>query len=409
MNKNITVIENGGVTSPAGFKAAGITAGIKASGKPDMAMVFSEKPAEFAGAFTSCLFAAAPVLLDRERCLNSKFIQAVIVNSGNANACTGKKGLESARRMSELAAAELGIAPEAVMVSSTGRIGVQLNLEIIGKGIKMAAGALKSDGGQEAARAIMTTDTVPKSAAVSFQVNGKTITIGGMTKGAGMISPKMVLPHATMLCYLTTDAAADNELLREMLGEGVDASFNRITIDNDMSTNDTCLIMANGASGVRIMKNTPEAELFHDALSTLMKKLAIAMVNDGEGITKVVTVEIYGAANRGDAEKAARAVANSMLCKTAWFGGDPNWGRVAAALGYSGATFAPEKVDVFYNDKPVIKEGQDAGTPEKELAAVMANREFTIKCMLNCGNVDYNIWTSDLTYEYVKINAEYTT
>ncbi len=409
MNNKIEFVENGSVTTPAGFKACGVTAGLKASGKADMAMLYSEVPANFAGAFTSCIFAAAPVQLCRKRVLESKVMQAVIVNSGNANACTGKPGLENAQKTTEAVAASLNIAPEAVMVSSTGRIGVNLNMEKILNGVSLAAKALRSDGGQEAARAIMTTDTVPKSAAVTFEVNGKKISIGGMTKGAGMISPKMVLPHATMLCYITTDAKMDNALLAGMLENGVDGSFNRITIDNDMSTNDTCILMANGKSGVEIAKGSPEAALFSDALGMLMKHLALAMVRDGEGATKLVTVDILGARNREDAEKAARAVANSMLCKTAWFGGDPNWGRVAAALGYSGAQFEQENVDVFYNDKPVIKQGKDAGTPEKVLAAEMAGKEFTISCHLNAGDAAYNIWTSDLTYEYVKINAEYTT
>ncbi len=409
MHDEITFVEGGSVTTPAGFKASGVTAGLKASGKADMAMVYSEVPANFAGAFTSCLFAAAPVQLCRRRVLESKFLQAVVVNSGNANACTGKPGLDNAEKTCEAAAAALGINPEAVMVSSTGRIGVNLNMEKILNGVALAARALDSNGGLTAAKAIMTTDTVHKCAAVTFDVNGRKVSIGGMTKGSGMISPKMVLPHATMLCYITTDAQVDNALLAEMLGVGVDGSFNRITIDNDMSTNDTCVIMANGKSGAVISAGSPAAALFSEALGQLMKHLAVAMVRDGEGVTKLITVDVSGARNREDAEKAARAVANSMLCKTAWFGGDPNWGRVAAALGYSGALFAPEKVDVFYNDKPVIRQGQDAGTPEKVLAAEMAGREFTISCRLNAGDASYHIWTSDLTYEYVKINAEYTT
>ncbi|MDD3116411.1 MAG: bifunctional glutamate N-acetyltransferase/amino-acid acetyltransferase ArgJ [Lentisphaerae bacterium] len=409
MNDFFKFVENGSITTPQGFRACGVTAGLKASGKADMALIFSEIPANFAGAFTSCLFAAAPVQVDRKRVLDSKFVQAIIVNSGNANACTGRIGLENAEKTCQMTAQKMGLTPDAVMVSSTGRIGVQLNMAKIAKGIELAAAALSNDGGSDAARAIMTTDTVPKTAAVTFTIDGKPVSIGAMTKGAGMISPKMVLPHATMLCYITTDARIENSLLAKMLGIGVDLSFNRITIDNDMSTNDSCIIMANGKSGITIQQNSTNAELFQQALSALLKKLAVAMVKDGEGATKLVNIEIHGAASRVDAEKAAKAVANSMLCKTAWFGGDPNWGRVAAALGYSGAIFEPEKVDVYYNSKPVIKKGQDAGTPEKELAAEMAGREFTIKCNLNAGSVDYNVWTSDLSYEYVKINAEYTT
>ncbi|MDD2479160.1 MAG: bifunctional glutamate N-acetyltransferase/amino-acid acetyltransferase ArgJ [Victivallaceae bacterium] len=409
MSKLFEFVENGCITTPVGFKASGVTAGLKASGNADMALIFSEMPANFAGAFTSCLFAAAPVQLDRQRVLNSKSLQAIIVNSGNANACTGQKGLKNAEETCVMTAEKLGIEAESVMVSSTGRIGVQLDMTKIVKGVELAVNALTDDSGHIAARAIMTTDTVPKTTAVTFEIDGKKVSIGAMTKGAGMISPKMTLAHATMLCYITTDAKIENALLAKMLEISVDLSFNRITIDNDMSTNDSCIIMANGKSGAIVSEDSPAGELFQDALNALLENLAIAMVKDGEGATKLINIKIHGAANRGDAEKAAKAVANSMLCKTAWFGGDPNWGRVAAALGYSGATFEQEKVDVYYNSKPVIKNGQDAGTPEKELAAEMAGKEFTISCYLNAGTATYNVWTSDLSYDYVKINAEYTT
>lgn len=409
MIENFRFVEKGCITTPVGFKASGVTAGLKASGNADMALIFSETPANFAGAFTSCLFAAAPVQLDRQRVLNSKYLQAIIVNSGNANACTGQEGLRNAEKTCALTAGKLGVEAESVMVSSTGRIGVQLNMAKISKGVELAVNALASDGGHVAARAIMTTDTVPKTAAVTFELDGKSVSIGAMTKGAGMISPKMALPHATMLCYITTDARIENALLAKMLGVGVDLSFNRITIDNDMSTNDSCVIMANGKSGATVIEGSPAAELFQNALNGLLENLAIAMVKDGEGATKLINIKIHGARNRDEAEKAAKAVANSMLCKTAWFGGDPNWGRVAAALGYSGAVFEQEKVDVYYNSKPVIKNGQDAGTLEKELAAEMAGKEFTISCYLNAGTAQHNVWTSDLSYDYVKINAEYTT
>lgn len=409
MSGKFSVVENGSVTSPKGFKASGIVAGLKVSGKPDMALIFSEEPANFAGAFTTCTFAAAPVLLDRERTVSQPVIQAVIVNSGNANACTGDPGLENAREMCRMTGGKLGIASEAVMVSSTGRIGVQLPMDIIASGIDKAVDALDCDGGLKAAEAIMTTDTCRKSIALTLDIGGGTVTLGGMTKGAGMIDPKLTVPHATMLCYITTDACIDNELLSEFLGQGIELSFNRINIDGDMSTNDTTILMANGCSGVNIGKGSAEAGIFYEALLFLMQELAREMVMDGEGVTKFVTVNIDNARSEADARLCANAISNSLLCKTAWFGCDPNWGRIVAALGYSGAEFDAGKVIIHYDDKPVVMNGQDAGTPEKELAEVLKKREFTVNVNLNAGDASYYMWTNDISYEYVKINAEYHT
>jgi glutamate N-acetyltransferase/amino-acid N-acetyltransferase len=409
MSDFFTVIDGGSVTSPAGFQAAGITAGLKRSGKPDMALIFSKIPANFSGAFTSCTFAAAPVLVCRERVKTQEKIQAVIINSGNANACTGIPGIKNAEIMCLAAGTCLGINAASVMVSSTGRIGVQMPMDVINAGIAKAVQALNDDGGLVAADAIMTTDTCPKSMAVQLSINGKIVTIGAMTKGAGMIDPNMSVPHATMLCYITTDAVIDNSLLSDFLGRGVEDSFNRITIDGDMSTNDTTIIMANGVSGVTINAESREAEIFYFALKFVMTSLAKMMVMDGEGATKLVNVVVNNAASRGDAKLAANAIANSLLCKTAWFGCDPNWGRIIAAIGYSKAIFLPERVTIDYNDKPVVRDGQDAGTPEAVLAELMKSREFTITVNLNAGNFDYNVWTCDISYEYVKINAEYHT
>jgi glutamate N-acetyltransferase/amino-acid N-acetyltransferase len=409
MSDFFTVIDGGSVTSPAGFQAAGITAGLKRSGKPDMALIFSKIPANFSGAFTSCTFAAAPVLVCRERVKTQEKIQAVIINSGNANACTGIPGIKNAEIMCLAAGTCLGINAASVMVSSTGRIGVQMPMDVINAGIAKAVQALNDDGGLVAADAIMTTDTCPKSMAVQLSINGKIVTIGAMTKGAGMIDPNMSVPHATMLCYITTDAVIDNSLLSDFLGRGVEDSFNRITIDGDMSTNDTTIIMANGVSGVTINAESREAEIFYFALKFVMTSLAKMMVMDGEGATKLVNVVVNNAASRSDAKLAANAIANSLLCKTAWFGCDPNWGRIIAAIGYSKAIFLPECVTIDYNDKPVVRDGQDAGTPEAVLAELMKSREFTITVNLNAGNFDYNVWTCDISYEYVKINAEYHT
>ena len=408
MNK-FQFLENGSITSTPGFQAAGVVAGFKRSGAPDFAMIYSEAPANFAGAFTSCTFAAAPVQVCRTRVLNSPFLRAAVINSGNANACTGATGIANAERTCELVAVRLGVKPEEVAVSSTGRIGVQMPMATIERGIDLAAAALSDKGGPTAAEAIMTTDTVPKSVALQLEIGGKTVTIGAMTKGAGMIDPAMTVPHATMLCYITTDVKADNALLRDMIGANVADSFNRITVDGDMSTNDTTIVMANGLSGIELKAGTPEAALFQEALLTVMQDLARRMVMDGEGATKFVTVKVVHSRSKENAKLCAEAVANSLLCKTAWFGGDPNWGRVVAALGYSGATFDPDKTDIYYDGMPVVRQGGDAGTPESALCGIVKQREFTVLVDQNEGDAEYWVWTSDISYEYVKINADYHT
>jgi glutamate N-acetyltransferase/amino-acid N-acetyltransferase len=372
-------------------------------------MIYSEKPADFAGVFTSCTFAAAPVRLCRKRVLESEKLQAVIINSGNANACTGEPGMLAAQKSCEIVANALNIAPETVAVASTGRIGVQMNMELIEKGVALAVPALSADGGNTAAEAIMTTDTVPKAAAVKFQANGKTVTIGAMTKGAGMIDPHLTTPHATMICIVTTDAAITKAQLQKILAVNADASFNRITVDGDMSTNDTVLILANGKSGAVIAPDSPEEKLFAEALLALMQNLAKRMVLDGEGATKFVEVKVINARSDKDAKLAAEAVGNSLLCKTAWFGNDPNWGRIAAALGYSGAVFDPDKCDISIDGVPVMTCGGDAGTPESVAAEVVKKDEFTIRCDFKDGDSSYWVWSSDVSYEYVKINADYHT
>ena len=407
--KEVKFIENGSVTSVPGFKAAGVTAGFKKSGAPDFALVFSEEPAHFSGVFTSCTFAAAPVLLGREKVLKGGMLRAFAINSGNANACTGAQGLANSRKSCEIAAAALGIPADEVVVASTGRIGVQMDMSLIEKGIALAVPALSADGGNDAARAIMTTDTVPKAVAVKVSINGVDVTIGAMTKGAGMIDPKLIAPHATMLCCIATDAAADNSTLARLLLPCAEDSFNRITVDGDMSTNDTVILMANGRSGVKILPGTPEAEEFRAALLTVMQKLAREMVMDGEGATKFVTVKVTNARSKNDAKLAAEAVANSMLCKTAWVGNDPNWGRVVAALGYSGAEFDPAKCNIYYDGTPVVRNGGDAGTPEADLLDVVKKREFVITCDFGEGDGEYWVWSSDLSHEYVTINADYHT
>ena len=406
---NMDFIENGGITSPKGFQAAGVCAGLKRNGALDMAMIYSEKPCSFSGTFTTNLFPAAPVQLCKERVLKEDKIQAVIVNSGVANACTGLEGYRNAEAMARLTAAELNLAPGMVMVSSTGRIGNQLPMEKIEAGIKAAAKALRPDGGAEAAKAIMTTDTKPKEIALTFSVGDKVVTVGGICKGAGMIAPKMAVPHATMLCYITTDCMISNKQLSSMLGEVVDDSFNKVTVDGDMSTNDTVIVMANGASGAEIREGSLDEQHFKTALTMVAQHLARSIAMDGEGATKFVSVEVSGAANDSEAELCARTVANSLLCKTAWFGCDPNWGRVLAAAGRSGANFSAENVSLDYDEMPVVRNGMDAGVPESELARVLKRGEFTIKLNLGEGHGTFTVWTSDVSYDYVKINADYHT
>ncbi|MBQ4336790.1 MAG: bifunctional glutamate N-acetyltransferase/amino-acid acetyltransferase ArgJ [Lentisphaeria bacterium] len=402
-------VDGGSVTTPAGYKAAGVTAGFKRSGAPDFAMLYSELPATVGGAFTSCTFAAAPVQLCRRRLKEGDTFRAVIINSGNANACTGAPGDEAAEKSCAMAAEALQLKPGEIFAASTGRIGVQLDLGTIRKGIELAVPALSHDGGNLASEAIMTTDTVPKSVAVQLEIGGKTISIGAMTKGAGMIDPKMKALHATMLCFITTDAALTKKQLADLVDGGIEQSFNRITVDGDMSTNDTVLLFANGASGVVIEPGSEEEALFRDALRAVMQSLARKMVMDGEGATKFVEIKIEHAPSYADAKKAAEAVANSLLCKTAWFGNDPNWGRVIAALGYSEAAFNPATTDIFYGDMPVVRNGGDAGTPEADLVEIVKQREFTVRIDFKSGDADYWVWTSDVSYEYVKINADYHT
>jgi len=407
---NFKIIENGSVTTPTGFKAAGVTCGLKKSGKPDLAMVASELPCSFGAAFTTCNFAAAPVQVSRSRAEHEKTVRAIVINSGNANACTGARGIADAEATCAAAAAKLGIPAREVWVASTGRIGVRMPMATIEKGVGMAVEALSADGGIAAAEAIMTTDTVRKNVAAEITADGGKIHIGAMVKGVGMIDPQLrAVPHATMICVVTTDAGISNTQLAGMVGAGVEDSFNRITVDGDMSTNDTVLVMANGASGVNVAPGSELESAFAAALLKIMQILARKQVMDGEGATKFVEIDVVKATDVETAKLCAEAVANSLLCKTAWFGGDPNWGRVVAALGYSGAKFDPDKVNVFYNDKPVVIDGCDSGVAESELAKELKNREFKILVELNNGDADYWVWTSDVSYEYVKINAEYHT
>jgi glutamate N-acetyltransferase/amino-acid N-acetyltransferase len=325
--------------------------------------------------------------------LKSGNIRGVILNSGNANACTGAQGLADARLMTAVTAARIGLKPEQILICSTGRIGIALPIKRIEAGV--AAIRLSRRGSLSCAQAIMTSDTFPKEIAFAVESEVGTFHIGGIAKGAGMINPNL----ATMLCAITTDAAVPQPALRVALRTAVENSFNRITIDGDMSTNDTVILLANGASGV-----TPPISQFQEALDTASRALARMIVKDGEGVTRFVEVEVYGAASAGDARRAAEAVANSTLVKCAWAGGDPNWGRIMDALGYSGARMIEEKTDIFYGDLPIVEGGVMARTPWAKLKAIAAGKEFCVRIDLSLGEFSHTVWTTDLTEEYVRLN-----
>ncbi len=392
-----------GVTFPDGFLASGIACGIKPDGRPDLALVVSEETATAAGVFTTNRIQAAPVRVSRIRIEQGR-ARAVVLNSGNANACTGERGMEDALRTTTIAAERLGILPEEVLVCSTGPIGVPLPVERIVSALPEAVERLDPDGGPAAAAAILTTDTKPKESGRSISTGEGEIRIGGMAKGAGMICPGM----ATMLAVITTDATIDAPDLQRWLREIVDGTFNRITVDGDRSTNDTVLVLANGWSGVRADPGTPAGRKFREALFEVCSDLARRIVADGEGATKLVTVRVTGAADPADAERAARAVAGSMLVKCSWFGGDPNWGRILDAVGYCGAELDPDRVAVWFDEIAVAAGGRAVGEEAAEAArAAAARREFSVRVDLGRGASEAVVLTTDLSPEYVRINAEH--
>lgn len=406
MKTDQTSIE-GNITTPRGFKAASLRAGIKESRKrDDMTLLVSDRPATIAGTFTSNRVKAAPVKLC-ERNLIWGQAQAVLINAGCANACTGEQGLHDAERMAELTAQTLGIAKNLVFVCSTGTIGIPLPMNKIEAALPSLAKALSTTGGNAAAEAILTTDLVKKEAAVTVTIDGRTVTVGGIAKGSGMIAPNM----ATMLAFITTDAAVDQRSLQDCLRHAVDHSFNRIVVDGDESTNDTVLLLANGEAGNTILqKKHPDWKRFCHAIETVCRELALKIVKDGEGATKFVTVTVTGAGTRHDARAAARAIAKSPLVKTAWNGGDPNWGRILAAIGYSGARVDENRVDITFDTVRAVKDGQAAADSSlKDLKAVYARKEFTVNVNLNAGKAEHTVYTCDLSRDYVAINAEYMT
>jgi glutamate N-acetyltransferase / amino-acid N-acetyltransferase len=387
-----------------GFLAAGMAAGIKKNQAKDFALLYSETPAVAAGVFTTNRVKAAPVLISRNRVKSGKG-RAILVNSGCANACTGNGGVEDGHHLSRLLASSLKIDPREILLASTGVIGKALPLAVMEKGIPSLVASLSPEGLADAAQAIMTTDTVPKAVRIRGRVNGKEVTLAGIAKGAGMISPRM----ATLLVFVVTDAAVTPAALRGALKEGVERSFNRITVDGDMSTNDTLLVLANGRAGNGpVLPATAGFKKFSALLSDLLLALAKKTVADGEGVTKVVRILVERARTASEAEKVARAIANSPLVKTAFFGEDANWGRILCAAGYSGAPIDPERVDIFFDDVQVVRKGQGAG-PEKEepATAVMKKGEYTVRIDLHRGRSETYLLTTDFSFDYVKINASY--
>lgn len=387
-----------------GFRASAVAAGIKKGGEPDLALIFSEKEAVAAGVFTTNIVKAAPVILSHENIQDGK-VRAIIANSGNANACTGKDGLENAHRTADLVAKELGVKPGEILVASTGVIGAPLQMDLIARAIPELTRTLSPEGIPLVEEAIMTTDSFPKISRFEGLVDARPYQILGIAKGAGMIMPDM----ATMLCFIMSDIQIDVVDLRRAVSSSVERTFNRISVDGDTSTNDMVLVMANGMAGNGAL-SSGDYEKFQKGLTFVMDELATMIVRDGEGATKLIYVKIKGAATGADALMAARAVANSSLVKTAFYGQDPNWGRVMAALGRSGIHMREEDVSIWVDDVKIVEGGLGNGNDfERAAAERMAQKEFSVTIDLHQGEYEDRIITCDLTHDYIKINAEYRT
>ncbi len=400
----------GGVTAAKGFEAAGTAANIKYKDRMDMALIYSTAPCRAAGTFTTNVVKAAPVMWDKEIVESSPYAQAVVVNAGIANACTGKQGMDYCREEAQTAAGLLQIPENAVLVGSTGVIGMQLPMERIKEGIRKLVSA-KGDSieaGTTASKAIMTTDTVNKEIAVTVELGGKTVTIGGMCKGSGMIHPNM----CTMLAYITTDAAISKPLLQEALSSSIIDSYNMISVDGDTSTNDTCLVLANGLAGnAEIIEKGADYEAFCEALNFVNTELAKRMAGDGEGATALFETTVIHAATKQEARILAKSVIGSSLCKAAIYGHDANFGRFLCALGYSGVNFDPEKVVLYFESKAgkmlIYKDGAATDYSEEEATKILSEPEVTVLVDMNMGAETATAWGCDLTYDYVKINADY--
>ena len=403
-------IIDGGVTAAKGFLAAGLAAGIKKGNKKDMAMIYSSTPCMAAGTFTTNLVKAAPVKWDQEIVYHQPSAQAVVINSGVANACTGSEGMECCQMTAQEAAKVLNIAPTQVLVASTGVIGQQLPMDQIREGVRNLAPLLSGarEASALAAQAIMTTDTVPKEVAVTVELGGQTVTIGGMCKGSGMIHPNM----CTMLSFVTTDVAISREMLQKALSDVVKDTYNMVSVDGDTSTNDTVLLLANGmAENPEITEDCEDYETFKEALLYVNTCLAKKIAGDGEGATALFEVKVVGAENKEQAVTLAKSVITSNLTKAAIFGHDANWGRILCAMGYSGAQFDPDRVDLYFESAAgklqIIENGVAVDYSEEEATRILSEKEVTAVADLKAGDAKATAWGCDLTYDYVKINADY--
>ena len=408
------IIKDGTITNVKGIKAAGISAQLKKSGKKDLALIYSEKKAVLAAVFTKNLVKAAPIILNMENIKNGN-TQAIIVNSGNANSCTGETGLENAKKMTEFAANKLGLKKEEILVQSTGIIGVQLDMEKIETGISKICKEISKDGGNDAAAAIMTTDTFTKQICAEIEIDGKTVTVAGMAKGSGMIHPNM----ATMLAFTVTDVNIEKSLLQKIFSEITDSTFNMISVDGDTSTNDMACVIANGASENKkiVDENSEGYNKFKEALHFVNQELAKLIAKDGEGATKLIEVTVTGAKSKKDAQKVAKSVITSSLFKAAVFGEDPNWGRILCAVGYSEAELIVDKINIFLGNDinalqkgvQVAKNGMGIEFDNEKAVKILKNEKVEILIELNDGEFSSTAWGCDLSYDYVKINAEYHT
>lgn len=403
-------VTEGGVTAAKGFLAAATAAEIKYKGRTDMAMIYSKVPCVAAGTFTTNVVKAAPVKWDQEIVYHHPYAQAVVCNSGIANACTGEEGYGYCRETAEAAAEALDISSDQVLVASTGVIGMQIPMDRITNGVKAMAPVLKEDleAGTQAAKAIMTTDTVKKEVAVQVEIGGKTVTVGGMCKGSGMIHPNM----CTMLGFVTTDANISKEMLQAALSEDVQDTYNMVSVDGDTSTNDTVLLLANGlAENPKITEKNQDYETFKNALNYVNTTLAKKIAGDGEGATALFEVKIVGAESKEQAVTLSKSVVTSSLTKAAIYGHDANWGRILCAMGYSGAQFDPEKVDLYFESKAgkikIIENGVSTGYSEEEATRILSEETVTAIADIKMGECTATAWGCDLTYDYVKINADY--
>lgn len=396
---------DGGICAPKGFKAGAAMAGIKHADKYDVAVIVSEVDAAVAGVFTTNVIKAAPVLYSK-KIVEAGVARAVVVNSGNANACNGERGMRDCLAMAGSTSKALGIEQNLVAVASTGVIGAPMPVGKLLQGIDLAAADLSLDGGHLTALAMMTTDTVPKEVAMKFSLGGKTVRIGGVAKGSGMIHPNM----GTMLSFITTDAAIDQVLLQAALREVVENTFNMVTVDGDTSTNDTLLVLANGLSGnAKITEDGPDYRAFKRALGQVCMDLAQMIARDGEGATKFLEIEVGGTRSLEDARRAAKAIASSNLVKTAFYGEDANWGRIICALGYSGVDFNPDLVDIYLGELPVAKAGTGLEFSEEKAKEILSPKDIKVTVELNQGEFRATAWSCDLSHEYVTINGSYRT